>query len=39
MRRVPDTRLAERLLGVKARVPVDVGLAKTIEWQRRVTGK
>ncbi len=39
MRRVPDTRLSERLLGVKARVPVDEGLARTIEWQRRVTGK
>jgi UDP-glucose 4-epimerase len=39
MRRVPDTRLSERVLGVKARVPADEGLAKTIEWQRRVTGK
>jgi UDP-glucose 4-epimerase len=39
MRRVPDTRLSERLLGVKARVSIDEGLAKTIEWQRRVTGK
>jgi UDP-glucose 4-epimerase len=37
MRRVPDTTLSERLLGVKARVPVDEGLALTIEWQRTVT--
>jgi len=39
MRRVPDTRLSERLLGVKAHVSADEGLKKTIEWQRRVTGK
>jgi UDP-glucose 4-epimerase len=39
MRRVPDTRLSERLLGVKAHVLADEGLAKTIEWQRRVTAK
>jgi UDP-glucose 4-epimerase len=39
MRRVPDTRLSERVLGVKARVSADEGLKKTIEWQRRVTGK
>jgi len=34
MRRVPDTSLCERLLGVKAQVSVDEGLARTIEWQR-----
>jgi len=39
MRRVPDTTLSERILGVKARVGLDEGLSRTIEWQRRVTGK
>jgi UDP-glucose 4-epimerase len=39
MRRVPDTRLSQRILGVQARVSADEGLAKTIEWQRRVTAK
>lgn len=38
MRRVPDTSLCERLLGVKAQVGLEEGLAKTIEWQRNVTG-
>lgn len=37
MRRVPDTSLCERLLGVKAHVSLDEGLRKTIEWQRAVT--
>jgi UDP-glucose 4-epimerase len=37
MRRVPDVSLCERLLGVRARVGIDDGLARTIEWQRRVT--
>lgn len=36
MRRVPDTALCEKLLGVKAKVGLDEGLAKTIEWQRKV---
>jgi UDP-glucose 4-epimerase len=36
MRRVPDIRKCERLLGVRARVGLDEGLARTIEWQRRV---
>ena len=36
MRRVPDVSLCERLLGVKARVSIDEGLARTIDWQRRV---
>jgi UDP-glucose 4-epimerase len=39
MRRVPDVSLCERLLGVRARVDIDEGLRRTIEWQRRVTGK
>lgn len=37
MRRVPDTSLCERLLGVKARVGIDDGLRRTIEWQRAFT--
>lgn len=39
MRRVPDIKLCEKLLGVRAQVDVDVGLARTIEWQRGVTAK
>jgi UDP-glucose 4-epimerase len=39
MRRVPDVSLCAKLLGVKAQVDIDTGLARTIEWQRRVTGK
>jgi UDP-glucose 4-epimerase len=34
MRRVPDTSLCQKLLGVKAEVGLDEGLTKTIEWQR-----
>jgi len=37
MRRVPDTTLSQKVLGVKARVGVDDGLARTIEWQREFT--
>jgi UDP-glucose 4-epimerase len=37
MRRVPDTSLSERILGLKAEVPLDEGLAKTIDWQRSAT--
>ncbi len=37
MRRVPDTRLCEKLLGVRALVSLDEGLKRTIEWQRQVT--
>ena len=33
-RRVPDTTLCERILGVKARVGLKEGLLRTIEWQR-----
>ena len=36
MRRVPDTTLCKKLLGVEAKVSVDEGLARTIEWQKRV---
>ena len=36
-RRVPDTGLARTLLGVEARVTLDEGLRRTIEWQRRAT--
>jgi UDP-glucose 4-epimerase len=37
MRRVPDTTHCERILGVKAKVSLEEGLRRTIEWQRRVT--
>ncbi len=37
MRRVPDIRLCEKLLGVRAEVDMEEGLARTIEWQRTVT--
>lgn len=37
MRRVPDTSLCKELLGVEAKVGLDEGLAKTIEWQRPLT--
>lgn len=37
MRRVPDVSLCKRILGVEAKVGLDEGLAKTIEWQRKVT--
>lgn len=37
MRRVPDVELCARLLGVRAKVDIDEGLARTIEWQRRFT--
>lgn len=37
MRRVPDTSLSQRILGVKARVGLDEGLLRTIEWQRTFT--
>ena len=39
MRRVPDVTLCERLLGVRARVDIDDGLRRTIEWQRAFTQK
>ncbi len=37
MRRVPDTTRSEKVLGVRAVVSLDEGMAKTIEWQRRVS--
>jgi UDP-glucose 4-epimerase len=36
-RRVPDTRLAEKILGFIPRTSIDEGLIPTIEWQRSVT--
>jgi UDP-glucose 4-epimerase len=35
-RRIPDVAKAERLLGFKARVSLEEGLARTIEWQRAI---
>jgi UDP-glucose 4-epimerase len=37
-RRVPDVSRCEKILGVKARIGLEEGLTRTIEWQRRVTG-
>jgi UDP-glucose 4-epimerase len=37
MRRVPDTTHSQRVLGVRAHVSVDEGMARTIEWQRAFT--
>lgn len=39
MRRVPDTSLCKKLLGVEAVVSLDDGLRQTIDWQRKVRGK
>ena len=39
MRRVPDVALCERLLGVRAKVDIDDGLARTIEWQRAAVAR
>jgi UDP-glucose 4-epimerase len=36
-RRVPDVSRCERVLGVKAKVSLEAGLLRTIEWQRTVT--
>jgi UDP-glucose 4-epimerase len=36
-RRVPDVSRCEEILGVKARVGLEEGLTRTIEWQRKVT--
>lgn len=35
MRRVPDDSKIFKLLGVRAQVPLEEGLAKTIAWQRK----
>lgn len=34
MRRVPETTLSEKLLGVSANVSLDEGIRRTIEWQK-----
>lgn len=39
MRRVPDIRKCEAILGVRARIEIDEGLTRTIEWQRHVTAE
>ncbi len=39
MRRVPDVSLCEHLLGVRARVELDAGLSRTIEWQRGIAAR
>ena len=36
-RRVPDVTRCERILGVKAKVGLEEGLLRTIEWQRSFT--
>ena len=36
-RRVPDTSLAQRVLGVRAKVSLDEGLRATIAWQIAAT--
>lgn len=35
-RRVPDVSRCERILGVRAKVPLEMGLAATIDWQRQL---
>ncbi|MBK7872933.1 MAG: GDP-mannose 4,6-dehydratase [Saprospiraceae bacterium] len=35
MRRVPDTTKSEKILGFKAKVGVEEGMLKAIEWQRQ----
>jgi len=37
MRRVPDTTISKRVLGVTAEVSLEEGLSPTIEWQRQAT--
>lgn len=39
MRRVPDTRHSEKILGVRANVALDEGLVQTINWQRAAMKK
>jgi nucleoside-diphosphate-sugar epimerase len=39
MRRVPDVELCARLLGVRAQVGIDEGLARTIAWQREASAR
>jgi UDP-glucose 4-epimerase len=33
-KRIPDTNKARELLGFEARIPLDEGLARTVEWHR-----
>jgi len=35
-RRVPDTTLCEKILGVKPKVSLEEGLTRTIEWHRKL---
>jgi UDP-glucose 4-epimerase len=37
-RRVPDTERSERVLGFAARVPLDEGLRRTMDWHRERRG-
>jgi UDP-glucose 4-epimerase len=37
-RRVPDVTRCEQVLGVSAKVGIEEGLVRTIEWQRQVSG-
>jgi len=39
MRRVPDTSLSEKLLGVSAKVSLDEGLERTIAWQKKAVAE
>jgi UDP-glucose 4-epimerase len=38
-RRVPDVSRCERILGVTAKIGLEDGLTRTIEWQRSVNGQ
>jgi UDP-glucose 4-epimerase len=33
-KRIPDTTKARELLGFDARIPLDEGLARTVDWHR-----
>jgi UDP-glucose 4-epimerase len=39
MRRVPDVAHCEKILGVKAEIGLDEGLARTIAWQREARAR
>jgi UDP-glucose 4-epimerase len=39
MRRVPDTRKAEQMLGFRAQFSPEEGLRRTFEWQKAITQK
>jgi UDP-glucose 4-epimerase len=39
LRRVPDIRKAEKLLGFRASVPLEEGLIRTIQWQKEQLGR